>query len=435
MRIAQALAGFSLGQADVLRKAMGKKDPKVMAKQREAFMAGARAQGINEKKADQDLRPDGVLRRLRLQQVALDGLCVPGLSDRVPQGELPVALRRGAADHRVAEHRQAGDLPGRVPRARRAGAAARHQHAATGTSRWSQGRGVRFGLGAIKGLGETRRRSDRRGPDRARRPHHLAARSCARSWTCASSTSACSRRWSSRGPATRLPARRRASRCAACARAWPRRIDAACEHGNRTQRDRDLGQADLFGGGDGAAREIAASLPDVPAWSEIEQLNFEKESLGPVLERAPGGPLRRRPGGATAPGAAMTWCRSARSDPVAAPACRAERRTAGRGAAGGASRAARMRGRRHRQRPAAAEDAQGRPDVRVHAGRRARQRRGGGVPGDVQAVGPPGGERPHGGGDGQAGARRRDARASWPPRSRRSRSLTRAAGARRWRSP
>ena len=51
MRIAQALAGFRLGQADVLRKAMGKKDPKVMAKQREAFMEGARAKGINEKKA------------------------------------------------------------------------------------------------------------------------------------------------------------------------------------------------------------------------------------------------------------------------------------------------------------------------------------------------------------------------------------------------
>ena len=51
MRIAQALAGFTMGQADVLRKAMGKKDPKVMAKQREQFIAGARAQGISEKKA------------------------------------------------------------------------------------------------------------------------------------------------------------------------------------------------------------------------------------------------------------------------------------------------------------------------------------------------------------------------------------------------
>jgi DNA polymerase-3 subunit alpha len=51
MRIAQALAGFTLGQADVLRKAMGKKDPKVMAKQREAFMTGSQAKGISEKKA------------------------------------------------------------------------------------------------------------------------------------------------------------------------------------------------------------------------------------------------------------------------------------------------------------------------------------------------------------------------------------------------
>jgi DNA polymerase-3 subunit alpha len=51
LRIAQAVAGFTLGQADVLRKAMGKKDPKVMAKQREAFLAGAMAKGINEKKA------------------------------------------------------------------------------------------------------------------------------------------------------------------------------------------------------------------------------------------------------------------------------------------------------------------------------------------------------------------------------------------------
>src|SRR5256884_3457129 len=51
MRIAAELAGFTLGQTDVLRKAMGKKDPKVMAKQREAFLAGAKAKGINEKKA------------------------------------------------------------------------------------------------------------------------------------------------------------------------------------------------------------------------------------------------------------------------------------------------------------------------------------------------------------------------------------------------
>ena len=46
------LAGFTLGQSDLLRKAMGKKDPKVMAKQREAFMEGARAQKLDEAKAE-----------------------------------------------------------------------------------------------------------------------------------------------------------------------------------------------------------------------------------------------------------------------------------------------------------------------------------------------------------------------------------------------
>ena len=41
MRIANVLASYSLGEADLLRRAMGKKDPKAMAKQRERFMSGA----------------------------------------------------------------------------------------------------------------------------------------------------------------------------------------------------------------------------------------------------------------------------------------------------------------------------------------------------------------------------------------------------------
>jgi DNA polymerase-3 subunit alpha len=41
MRIAQVLASFSLGEADLLRRAMGKKDQKAMAKMRDRFMSGA----------------------------------------------------------------------------------------------------------------------------------------------------------------------------------------------------------------------------------------------------------------------------------------------------------------------------------------------------------------------------------------------------------
>lgn len=47
MQIAQVLAGYTLGGADMLRRAMGKKDEKEMARQREAFEAGANAKGID----------------------------------------------------------------------------------------------------------------------------------------------------------------------------------------------------------------------------------------------------------------------------------------------------------------------------------------------------------------------------------------------------
>jgi len=51
MQIAQVLAGYTLGQADMLRRAMGKKKPEEMAKQREIFVNGARNSQVDEKQA------------------------------------------------------------------------------------------------------------------------------------------------------------------------------------------------------------------------------------------------------------------------------------------------------------------------------------------------------------------------------------------------
>ena len=51
MRVAAVLAGFTLGEADLLRKAMGKKNVEVMEAQRQKFVQGARDRGISEKKA------------------------------------------------------------------------------------------------------------------------------------------------------------------------------------------------------------------------------------------------------------------------------------------------------------------------------------------------------------------------------------------------
>ena len=53
MRSAQVMAGYSLGGADLLRRAMGKKKPEEMAKQRDVFVSGAASNNIDEKKANE----------------------------------------------------------------------------------------------------------------------------------------------------------------------------------------------------------------------------------------------------------------------------------------------------------------------------------------------------------------------------------------------
>ena len=88
MQIANRLAGFSLGEADILRRAMGKKNREEMAAQREKFLAGCAARQSAREKGREDFRPDGGIRRIRLQQIALLRLRAAGLSDRLAQDAL-----------------------------------------------------------------------------------------------------------------------------------------------------------------------------------------------------------------------------------------------------------------------------------------------------------------------------------------------------------
>ncbi|MDQ3367172.1 MAG: DNA polymerase III subunit alpha [Myxococcota bacterium] len=53
MQIAQVLGGYSLGGADLLRRAMGKKKPEEMEKQKQKFLDGAKVLGVDAKIADQ----------------------------------------------------------------------------------------------------------------------------------------------------------------------------------------------------------------------------------------------------------------------------------------------------------------------------------------------------------------------------------------------
>jgi DNA polymerase-3 subunit alpha len=282
MRIAQALAGFSLGQADVLRKAMGKKDPKVMAKQREAFMEGARAKGVNEKKATKifDLMEYFAgygFNKSHSTAYALLAYQTAYLKANYPWHFAAALLTIEAQNTDklalyLVESRERGVpvLPPDINESQLAFSV-------------EPGKGVRFGLTAIKGLGEgaitaiieARTALGGRIPSLPALCEILDLRIAnKRVFEALVKSGACD------SLAIEGPAASRTPRNAIRARLFAS-IDGACEHGSRLQRNKDLGQVDLFGGGDGSgAGPTIAPLPDAAPWTEIEQLNFEKEALG-----------------------------------------------------------------------------------------------------------------------------------------------------------
>jgi DNA polymerase III subunit alpha len=279
MRIAQALAGFTLGQADVLRKAMGKKDPKVMAKQREAFMEGARSKGINEKKAAKifDLmeyfagygfnKSHSTAYAFLAYQTAYLKANYPwhfaaALLTIEAQNTDKLAMYLGESRDR--------NIPVLPPDINES-----QLHFSV-----EKGKGVRFGLTAIKGLGETaittlidaRKELGGRIPSLHALCEILDLRVAnKRVFEALVKSGACDTLVGGANPVLPLV---RARLFAA--------IDSACEHGARTQRNKEFGQGDLdlFGGGEDSSGPTSMPLPDVPPWTEIEQLNFEKETLG-----------------------------------------------------------------------------------------------------------------------------------------------------------
>ena len=101
MAIAQVLAGFSLGAADNLRRAMGKKKKEELDKQYAGFEAGMLERGYPQDAIEDALGDPAPVLRLRLQQVALRGVRRHHLLDRLPQGQLPGRVHGRAADVRA----------------------------------------------------------------------------------------------------------------------------------------------------------------------------------------------------------------------------------------------------------------------------------------------------------------------------------------------
>ena len=282
MQIAQVLAGYTLGGADLLRRAMGKKKPEEMAKQREIFTKGAQGRGVDPAVATPifDLMEKFAeygFNKSHSAAYALVSYQTAWLKAHHPAAFM-AAVQSADMDHtdkvvRFIEECRAMDLAVCPPDV--------NQCATAFTVR--DGKTILYGLGAVKGVG-------------------------------AAATDAIVAEREANGPYKDLfdlckridlkKVNRRVFealiRAGALDNLGPGRATMMASLGNALalaeQHTRDLsaGQDDLFGGpvaGESAAMatvaSTAATFVDAPEWSDEERLLGEKETLGLYLTGHP----------------------------------------------------------------------------------------------------------------------------------------------------
>ena len=265
MQIAVLLSGFSLGDADNLRRAMGKKDDKAMAATRQKFVDGAVTRGVEAKLAEQvfnDIQPFAGygFNKSHSAAYALLAYQTAWLKVHHPVAYM-AALLSSEVDKTdkivlyIAECREMGIkvLPPDIN--------------ASGPSFTVVDGGIRFGLAAVKNVGEGAIESI------------VAARTTHGRFT--SLFDFCNQ----------IDLRRVNKRvleglvkCGALDSVGARRaqlmeaLDLAIESAQGAQRDRSQGQVSLFAAA--AQPLMEPTLPDLPEWPEHKLLGLEKEALG-----------------------------------------------------------------------------------------------------------------------------------------------------------
>jgi DNA polymerase-3 subunit alpha len=275
MRIAQVLAGFTLAEADVMRKAMGKKDADLIAQQLQTFVTRAMERGVERRTATEIAEQIETFGRYGFNRAhsvayALLSYQTAWLKVHYP-AEFMAALLSSVVDKTddvvkyIAECR---DMARHVP-GHEAGIEVLPPD--VNESGWKftpvSDTAIRFGLGACRGVGEAAVRSilsaREAGPfeslfDLATRVDLRA--SGRRTLEALIAAGACD----SFGHRSRLMAG----------------LEVAVGEAQLRQADRESGQGSLFDvGGEAPVRE-APRLPDVPAWPESERLAREKDVLG-----------------------------------------------------------------------------------------------------------------------------------------------------------
>jgi len=287
MRISNVLAGFTLGEADILRKAMGKKNAEVMQAQRTKFVDGAKKRGVSDRKATHLFDLMEHFAGYGFNKSHSTAYAFLAYQTAYLKANYPWHF---AASLLTIEAQNTDKLALYLGECRDRGIPVLPPDINQSQLRFTvePDKGVRFGLTAIKNVGEGAIESLLE----VRRTHgaitslsslcedldlRLVNKRVFESLVKAGAFDPLVQAQPAYAPLKSAAVRPRLMAA----------IDATCEHGARLQRDRDQGQAQLFGAllGDepaGAAGGAGAgdTLPDAAPWTEAEQLAFEKETLG-----------------------------------------------------------------------------------------------------------------------------------------------------------
>ncbi|MDT8340350.1 MAG: DNA polymerase III subunit alpha [Longimicrobiales bacterium] len=277
MRIANVLAGFSLGEADVLRKAVGKKNAELIAEELGRFVSRAVERGVDERVARELADQIETFGRYGFNKSHSAAYSLLSYHTAWLKAHYPAEFMAGLlssvldkTDDVVKYIAECRDLPRHLPEL---DGPVRVLPPDVNESGWKftaiDGTQIRFGLGAVRGVGAAAVRSileaRRDGPftglfDFLERidVRALNKRAC-EALIAAGALDAFGHR-------AQLLAG----------------LDAAYQEVSARRAEEEAGQASLFGdagGGAGLARQ-APPLPEVPEWEEGERLKREKEALG-----------------------------------------------------------------------------------------------------------------------------------------------------------
>jgi DNA polymerase-3 subunit alpha len=304
MQISQILAGYSLGRADLLRRAMGKKKAEVMAQERDGFVEGSLKNGVAKDVAESifNLMEKFAAYGFNKSHSAAYGLVTyqTGWLKAHHPSEFMAALLSSERDNtdkvvlHIAEAKEMGisvlppdlnesELDFNVP----VGAVTPPKV----RGRPRQEKPIRFGLGAIKGVGESAVEAilAARSEKGVHKPYTGLFDFCQR----VDLKRVNKKTIEALIAAGAFDFMKKARSALAAA------IDMAVERGQSSQRDRASGQSSLFGllgGGAKKGAEPAKTTEDVPEveeWPERDRLKREKQTLGFYIS---GHPLDRYQG-------------------------------------------------------------------------------------------------------------------------------------------